>query len=245
MGPVARCDYATTAARVLIDESALNGASPRELLQAYEAILGELRRQGVSRTSDAPIGQYAEWLAARVLNANLAANAMKSYDLDSPEYGRVQVKARLKRTTATKSQLQLSPFRSFDFDHALVIVFDDTIGVTSATVLPVAVIEANGVHRAHVNGLVLSATPKLLAQGIDITRRFVEPKSLTNEEFHSLTSAGHLKWEEYDRSARYQCRACGQIALAEDNETLFDGLLDVRCPGCDCILLVVDYPIRS
>ncbi len=67
---------------MLIDEAALNGASPRALLQAYEAILGELRRQGVSRTSDAPVGQYAEWLDARVLGATLAANATKSYDLE-------------------------------------------------------------------------------------------------------------------------------------------------------------------
>jgi len=230
---------------MLIDETALHGASPRALLQTYEAILTELRRQGVSRTSDAAVGQYAEWLAARVLGAQLAPNSKKSYDLDSTEYGRVQVKARIKRSSATRSQTQLSPFRSLDFDHALVLIFDDTIEVTSATMLPVAAIETYGVHRTHVNGLIVSATPALLAQGIDITGRFVERPSLSASEVFSLTSARHLKWADYDRTEHYLCRACGRMVLAEDNENLFDGLLDVRCPDCDCILAVVSFPIKD
>jgi hypothetical protein len=41
----------------------LKSTPTRRLLVAYESILAELRRREVVRTSDAPLGQWAEWLA--------------------------------------------------------------------------------------------------------------------------------------------------------------------------------------
>ena len=59
-----------------------------ELLAGYAGILAELRRRGVVRTNNAPVGDYAEWLAARALGGEIVANASeKSYDLRLPRRG--------------------------------------------------------------------------------------------------------------------------------------------------------------
>lgn len=46
------------------------------------------------RINDALAGQYAEWLAWRVLGGSLADNSVKSYYLITREGVKVQVKAR-------------------------------------------------------------------------------------------------------------------------------------------------------
>jgi hypothetical protein len=66
---------------MLIDPQTLQDAPELDLLSTYESILGELARRGVIRTNDSPIGQSAEWLAARVLDGVLEANSVKSHDL--------------------------------------------------------------------------------------------------------------------------------------------------------------------
>ena len=115
-----------------------------ELLRSYEAILEELIQRGVSRTYDAPVGQYAEWLAEQRLDGKRAANAEKSYDLTCPDFGKVQVEARIARGHSKRGEKQLSPFRSFDFCHALVLIFESDYTVQSATILSVEQLLAVG-----------------------------------------------------------------------------------------------------
>ena len=112
--PVSRCGYPVTAVVVFTD---------RELLAGIEASLQELRRRGIARTSNAPTGDYAESLALKVLGGELASNSAKSYDLVTAAGDRIQVKARVIRN-GSAGERQLSPFRSFDFEHALIILFD-------------------------------------------------------------------------------------------------------------------------
>lgn len=152
----------------LLTQEELKPATARELLATYELILRELRDRNVVRTNDAPAGQYAEWLAHRVLGGELANNAVKSYDLITPSFGKVQVKARVMRAGKSKER-QLSPFRSFDFDHALVLLFADDYSVLEAVLLPADLVQANAVYREHVNGHVCFARPELMKQGIDVT----------------------------------------------------------------------------
>jgi hypothetical protein len=152
----------------LLHSEALESAPPRELLATYELILSELRRREIVRTNDAPAGQYAEWLAHRVFGGELAANAAKSYDLLTPSFGKVQVKARVLRN-GSAGERQLSPFRSFDFDYALVILFDRSYAVHRAALLLAKVIIDNSVEKKHVNGRIVFAREPLLEQGIDVT----------------------------------------------------------------------------
>jgi hypothetical protein len=156
----------------LLEGPALAAASPRELLATYESILVELRQREVVRTNDAPAGQYAEWLACRTLGGTLAANSVKSYDLTTDAQERIQVKARVVRNTAKAGERQLSPFRSFDFDAALVILFDASYDVLRAVMLTPESIRAHARQSTHVNGWIVIARDSLLNLGEDMTPRF-------------------------------------------------------------------------
>ena len=156
----------------LIDEQSCEAASSRELLATYAQILAELGRREVVRTHDAPSGQYAEWLARSVLGGTLVPNSVKSFDLTDALDRRIQVKARVVWDPTKTSALQLSPFRSFDFDLALVVLFGTTYEVLRAVLLEAAVVEERAVYRAYVNGHVLKAGQALLDLGEDVTARF-------------------------------------------------------------------------
>jgi len=156
----------------LIDRDALTASTPRELLATYESILVELRSRGIVRTNDAPLGQWAEWLARRVLGGTLERNSRKGHDLITADRRRVQVKARLVRDVKRKSERQLSVFRSFKFHACLVLLFDPKYEVRSATLLSPKAVRTNSRFHKHVNGWVLSATEDLLQRGTDLTKRF-------------------------------------------------------------------------
>jgi hypothetical protein len=55
-------------------------------------------------------------------------------------------------------------------------------------------------------------------------------------------TAKQVGYWDYDRDAALSCPACGWNGRAADNESDFDELLDVRCPECDRMLLIVAFP---
>ncbi len=55
-------------------------------------------------------------------------------------------------------------------------------------------------------------------------------------------SARHLGSWEYDRDAELTCPSCGWVGRGADNEELYEELLDVCCPECDRMLLIVPHP---
>ena len=153
----------------------------RELLAGIEASLQELRRRGVARTSNAPTGDYAESLALKVLGGELASNSAKSYDLVTAAGDRIQVKARVIRN-GSAGERQLSPFRSFDFEHALIILFDSEYRVRRATMLPAAIVLAHSTDNAYINARRFIARDAVLDLGTDLTHLF--------QEDHTITEAG-------------------------------------------------------
>lgn len=156
-----------------IDDDWLASASPNDMLSGYAAILRTLRERGVVRSANAPVGDYAELRVAQALSGELVENfSVKSYDLDCPDYERVQVKARLVSRPRRSGQLQTSPFRSWDFDHAALVLVDaDTYVVEQAVLLPVAAVQAVASHRPHVNGAVVQMNAATMhhSQAVDIT----------------------------------------------------------------------------
>ena len=59
--------------------------------------------------------------------------------------------------------MQLSPFRSFGFDFAVIVLLSDTDYVVSrASKVPRDVVESSAVYRKHVNGHVLFARPEIM-----------------------------------------------------------------------------------
>ncbi len=145
-------------------------SSTQELLSGYAATLAELRRRGVVRTNNAPIGDYSEWLLARTLGGTLAeSTSARSYDLALPDGRRVQVKARLVEEPAKAGQLQTSAFRSWDFEVAALMLFRaDSYEPALVVLAPVAVVKEHAKFRKHVNGHVVFIRPPLTtATGVD------------------------------------------------------------------------------
>ncbi len=142
-----------------------------ELLSLSRAILAELRRRNVIRTGNAPAGDYAELLVQRAVNGELAPNSQRSWDVLTPDGERLQVKARVVTDPGARGERQLSVFRSWDFDAALVVLFDDEFRVWRATRLPVETFRGAARFVEHVSGYRVSATDELLDRGEDWTER--------------------------------------------------------------------------
>jgi len=149
----------------------LGGVGTAELLRRYAAILEELRLRGVVRTRNAPLGDFAEYLVVQVYGGELAANSVKSYDLVDGEGRRIQVKARTVGP-GTRGGAVFSAFRSFDFEAAVLLVFDErSYDLLWAREVSPGMIEAAGRYSAHVNGhCVRIVTAEAL--GVDVSDRF-------------------------------------------------------------------------
>ncbi len=154
----------------MIDADAMSELTVRDLLATHEAVLADLRRRGVVRNDDAPSDQYARWLAQQSFGGVLQPESTPGHDLMTPDGKRIQVKSRVARTGAMDER-QLSPFRSVDFDEALVILFDDTYDVTRAALLTNEQIMRLARWQPHMNGRVLIARDAVLALGTDVRRR--------------------------------------------------------------------------
>lgn len=139
-------------------KSALTG----ELFRLYRNILQELTRRGIVRTMNAPAGDYAEYLVAPLMRGELADNSEKSWDVMTPEGERLQVKCRVVDPDRPSARRQLSPFRTWDFDRAVVVLFDERYQVYRCASIPREVIQTRATHRGHVNGYVVRATDELM-----------------------------------------------------------------------------------
>jgi hypothetical protein len=153
----------------------LSTRSVASLLAGYAATLAELKGRGVVRTENAPAGDYAEWLVAKALDGTIAGSTSeKSWDIDAPGYGPLQVKCRLVSVPAKAGQLQTSAFRSWEFRWAcFVMLSGDDYSVTRAALVPVSAVRAAGQRRDHVGGWIVQMRPSLLesAGAEDITER--------------------------------------------------------------------------
>jgi hypothetical protein len=144
-------------------EPDLSTFSDSGLFSLYRAILSELKSRDVIRTENAPVGDYAEYLVATALGGHLAPNAEKSWDVLGNDGEKLQVKARVVAEPARPGQLQLSPFRSFGFDSAVIVLLSATgYAVSRASKVPRHVVETFAIHRKHVNGKVLFARPDIM-----------------------------------------------------------------------------------
>jgi hypothetical protein len=141
----------------------LSTISDSGLFSLYRAILSELKSRGVIRTENAPVGDYAEYLVKAALGGKLARSSEKSWDVLGNDGAKLQVKARVVSEPALLSQLQLSPFRSFDFHFAIIVLLSAAdYTVARASKVPRHVVETFAVYRQHVNGKVLFARAEVM-----------------------------------------------------------------------------------
>ena len=81
------------------------------------------------------------------------------------------MKARVVTDPRVRGERQLSVLRSWDFDAAVVVLFDDEFRVWRAARLPVETLQAAARFVQHVSGYRVLATDELLAAGDDWTER--------------------------------------------------------------------------
>ncbi len=142
-----------------------------ELLALTRGVLHELKRRRVIRTTNAPTGDYAEWLTMLVTKGELEPNSSKSWDVTAQDGRRIQVKSRVVADPGNRGQRQLSAFRSWKFTDAVVILFDEEYRVRQATRFSKAHLERRARHNEWVNGDRVLATDELLDSGEDWTRK--------------------------------------------------------------------------
>ena len=134
----------------------LRESTVRELLRLHSSILDELKRRRIVRTRNNPVGDYAEWLVAKVLGLELATNSSAGYDGIDSEGQKFQIKGR--RINRENKSRQLSAIRNLeekDFDQLAAVIFDENYEIVDAVLIPHEVVGEYATYRSHVNAHIL------------------------------------------------------------------------------------------
>lgn len=138
------------------DEPPLARASIRELLTLHAEVMEELRRREVVRTSNSPVGDYAELLFSTAFGWALENSSAAGHDATDKDGVRYQIKSR--RLTAHSGSRQLSFLRGLPekkFDYLAAVLFDARYQVKRAIILPHEGLEARCRYSKHANGWLL------------------------------------------------------------------------------------------
>jgi hypothetical protein len=95
----------------------------QRLFALYSEILTELLRRGVIRSLNAPAGDLAELLVAMAYHGTMAPPSAKSWDVETENGRRLQVKCRV-MPPGRLSSGGFSPFRSWEFDACVFVILD-------------------------------------------------------------------------------------------------------------------------
>ncbi len=126
--------------------------STLELLNLHAKVLDELRARSVIRSSNNPVGDYAEYLFCRAFGWQQAGNSEKDADAIGEDDTRYQIKGR--RLTQHNASRQLSAIRRLpekNFDYVAAVLFNENFSILRAALIPHAqVVEnANYVEATH------------------------------------------------------------------------------------------------
>jgi hypothetical protein len=139
--------------------------SNEDVFRLWAGALSELRRRGLTRTADSPVGGYGELLVAQRLGLELAGNAVAAFDaIDKTDGSRYQIKSR--RVKPGAKSPQLSAIRNLHhegFDYLVVVVFEEDLAVRGMWKLPIEVVREHATYRKHVNAHILYARDAVLA----------------------------------------------------------------------------------
>lgn len=159
----------------------LEDASVAELFGLHRASLVELHRRKIVRTLNAPQGDWAELLVARAYGGELAPNSEKSWDVRTSTGRTLQVKCRVLDPDLVRSNIT-SPFRSWDFDAAVVVLlWPIDLSVARAVEFTVDQARERSRWRSHVNGAVMIPNRSTMDEGVDVTDRLAAAASLDQQ----------------------------------------------------------------
>lgn len=143
-----------------------------ELLKCYDAVLEELRKRNIVRTSNPPAGGYAEYLAAEALGLDLENNSNAGYDATDKDKNRYEIKAR--RITPHNKSRRLSAIRNIENCHfyfLIGILFSADFSVLKAALIPRSVVVQKCRFSNHTNSSIFILNDSVWAyEGVkDIT----------------------------------------------------------------------------
>ena len=139
--------------------------------------MAELRKRKVMRSTNSPVSDYAEWLAAKALGLDLVPPSTAGHDAaDRRTKKRYEIKAR--RIALGSKPTMLSAIRGLKekyFDYLLVVLFDSDFAVQRAALIPHRLVQEVTVYRKHVNGHIVMLRDALWGRPEveDVTRSFV------------------------------------------------------------------------
>lgn len=115
-----------------------------DLLRLNSATIDELRDRKILTTSNAPLGDYAEWLFRKAFHWEPAGNSNKDVDAIGSDGTRYQIKAR--RIHPRNKSRQLGALRRLDeqnFDILAAVLFDENYTVMRAALIPYQLVFEN------------------------------------------------------------------------------------------------------
>jgi len=123
-----------------------------QLLEEYGALMEELRRRKIVRSSNNPLSDYAELLFCTAFTWSRKGNSEAGCDAIDAQGIRYQIKAR--RLTPHNGSRQLSAIRKLDskpFDFLAGLLVDARFAILKAVIVPCSVVVKRSVHVAHTN----------------------------------------------------------------------------------------------
>ncbi len=141
----------------------LTRLTDRGLLAVYSRVMRELRNRGSIQSSNNPVADVAERLAARAFTLRLAPKSEKGFDASDSRGVRYQVKGR--RLTPENQSTELSIVRNLDevrFDYLLAIYFDEFWGIHKSIRLTHAAFSRHASYSSHRNGHRFTMTSAVL-----------------------------------------------------------------------------------
>lgn len=132
----------------------------RELLRLWAAILRELRRRGIVRTANNPIGDIAEALVANHFKGERAGFSNPGWDVQTPDGLHLEVKGIRIDEVATRRNLSPIPSSS-TYSKVIIVVFDSDLRVAEALAVDRATVEELFRPRAKDGARVIRLTARL------------------------------------------------------------------------------------
>ena len=119
----------------------LTKLSSTELLALYARISEDFRRRGLTRSSNNPVGDLAEYLVCKAFDWTQAGNSKANLDAVDSDGNRYQIKGR--RPTRHNRSRQLSAIRDLNGNHFDVlagVLFRENYGILRAALIPRSIV---------------------------------------------------------------------------------------------------------
>jgi hypothetical protein len=150
----------------------LESLKVRELLQTHAAIIRELCRREVCRSSNSPSGDYGEFLFARAFGWKLETKSSAGYDAVDEFGTRYQIKCR--HLTPQNPSRMLGQIRRLDkspFDMLAAVLLNEDYTVKRAALIPPQVVEKASKYGSYANAwrFILSDSVWLIPEVRDVT----------------------------------------------------------------------------